>query len=160
MNVDGVSKTVSLLENNLEACLKSWSNQKILKTLTYLDDAYYNGESLVSDQTYDKMIDYYKEVRKQEYKKIGAPIKGEKVKLPIHMGSMDKVKPGSSDLKNFFVKYTNPKCIMDKLDGTSLLIDLKLCSKFIASSEKLLSLEPSARADAIFPSTFNFIILN
>ena len=31
MNVDGVSKTVSLLENNLEACLKSWSNQKILK---------------------------------------------------------------------------------------------------------------------------------
>ena len=126
MNVDGVSKTVSLLENNLEACLKSWSNQKILKTLTYLDDAYYNGESLVSDQTYDKMIDYYKEVRKQEYKKIGAPIKGEKVKLPIHMGSMDKVKPGSSDLKNFFVKYTNPKCIMDKLDGTSLLIDLRI----------------------------------
>ena len=102
--------------SNLEACLKSWSNQKILKTLTYLDDAYYNGESLVSDQTYDKMIDYYKEVRKQEYKKIGAPIKGEKVKLPIHMGSMDKVKPGSSDLKNFFVKYTNPKCIMDKLE--------------------------------------------
>jgi NAD-dependent DNA ligase len=42
------------------------------------------------------------------------------------MGSMDKVKPGSSDLKSFFTKYTNPKCVMDKLDGTSLLLDLNI----------------------------------
>ena len=126
MNVNGVSKKMSILENNVDACLKSWSNEKILKTLQFLDDYYYNGESLVNDATYDKIIDYYKDVRGQEYKKIGAPIKGEKVKLPIHMGSMDKVKPDSSDLKNFFTKFTNSKCIMDKLDGTSLLLDLTL----------------------------------
>ena len=129
MNVDGVSKTVSLLENNIDACLKSWSNEKIFQTLNFLDDYYYNGESLVSDSVYDKIIDYYKEIRGQEYKKIGAPIKGEKVKLPIHMGSMDKVKPGSSDLRNFLAKYKNHKCIMDKLDGTSLLLDLRITGK-------------------------------
>jgi DNA ligase (NAD+) len=126
MNVDGVNKKISILEHNLDASLKSWSNEKICQTLQFLDDYYYNGESLVSDATYDKIIDYYKDVRGQEYKKIGAPIKGEKVKLPIHMGSMDKVKPDSSDLKNFFTKFTNNKCIMDKLDGTSLLLDLRI----------------------------------
>ena len=129
MNVDGVSKTVSLLENNIDACLKSWSNEKIFQTLSFLDDYYYNGESLVSDAVYDKIIDYYKEIRGQEYKKIGAPIKGEKVRLPIHMGSMDKVKPGSSDLRNFLAKYKNKKCVMDKLDGTSLLLDLRITGK-------------------------------
>ena len=129
MNVDGVSKTVSLLENNIDACLKSWSNEKIFQTLNFLDDYYYNGESLVSDAVYDKIIDYYKEIRGQEYKKIGAPIKGEKVRLPIHMGSMDKVKPGSSDLRNFLAKYKNQKCVMDKLDGTSLLLDLRITGK-------------------------------
>lgn len=129
MNVDGVSKTVSLLENNIDACLKSWTNEKIFQTLNFLDDYYYNGESLVSDAVYDKIIDYYKDIRGQEYKKIGAPIKGEKVRLPIHMGSMDKVKPGSSDLRNFLAKYKNQKCIMDKLDGTSLLLDLRIAGK-------------------------------
>ena len=120
-----VKKTVSILENNLNECLEGWSNAKILETLYTLDDNYYNGKSLVTDQTYDKIVDYYKETRGKIYDKIGAPIKGEKVELPLHMGSMDKVKPGSSQLKNYFVKYTNPKCVMDKLDGTSLLLDVR-----------------------------------
>jgi len=117
---------VCLLENNLDTCLESWSDSKILETLHFLDDHYYNGKSLVQDSTYDKIIDYYKIDRGQTYDKIGAPIKGEKVKLPIHMGSMDKVKPGSSELKNYFIKYNNTKCVMDKLDGTSLLVDLRI----------------------------------
>ena len=120
-----VKKSVSILENNLNECLEAWSNEKIVETLYTLDDHYYNGKSLVSDKTYDKIVDYYKEIRGKTYDKIGAPIKGEKVKLPLHMGSMDKVKPGSSQLKNYFVKYTNPKCVMDKLDGTSLLLDMR-----------------------------------
>lgn len=125
MSCNGEEVNVCLLENNLDACLESWSDSKILETLHFLDDHYYNGKSLVQDSTYDKIIDYYKINRGQTYDKIGAPIKGEKVKLPIHMGSMDKVKPGSSELKNYFIKYKNTKCVMDKLDGTSLLIDLR-----------------------------------
>ena len=74
-----VKKTVSILENNLNECLESWSNAKILETLYTLDDNYYNGKSLVTDQTYDKIVDYYKETRGKIYDKIGAPIKGEKV---------------------------------------------------------------------------------
>ena len=70
MNVDGVSKTISLLENNIDACLKSWSNEKIFQTLNFLDDYYYNGESLVSDAVYDKIIDYYKGLEDKNIKRL------------------------------------------------------------------------------------------
>ena len=117
--------SISLLENNIEACIQSWTLPKIKSVLDKLDYHYYNGESLVSDSCYDKLSDYYYNKTKKPRIKIGAPVVGTKVKLPLHMGSMDKVKPGSSELKNFLTTYKNEKCIMDKLDGTSLLLDIR-----------------------------------
>jgi DNA ligase (NAD+) len=116
--------SLGLLDSNFEETTSCWDSKKMLSTLKSLDDSYYNGISIVLDATYDRLVHLYESTYKIKYDKIGAPIKGVKVTLPIHMGSMDKVKPGSSELKNYFTKYTNPKCIMDKLDGTSLLLDL------------------------------------
>jgi DNA ligase (NAD+) len=118
--------SVSMLENNIDSCIEHWSLPKIKSVLDQLDLYYYNGESLVSDSCYDRLSDHYYNKTKKPRIKIGAPITGTKVKLPLHMGSMDKVKPGSSELKNFLQKYTNEKCIMDKLDGTSLLLDIRI----------------------------------
>ena len=113
------------LDSNFTKIVSSWDKQKILCVLHKLDNHYYNGKSIVSDSTYDKLLELYESTYKVKYDKIGAPIVGTKVKLPIHMGSMDKVKPGSPELKRFFTEYRNNKCVMDKLDGTSLLIDLR-----------------------------------
>ena len=116
--------TISLLENNLEECIQAWSLTKIKEVLEVLDYHYNNGTALVSDTCYDTLDDYYHSQINQPRTKIGAPVPGEKVRLPIHMGSMDKVKPGSSELNRYFSEYKNDKCVMDKLDGVSLLLDL------------------------------------
>ena len=120
--------SLGLLDSNFKDTVAYWDSKKMLEVLKTLDDSYYNGLSIVLDATYDRLVDLYESKYKKKYDKIGAPIKGAKVKLPIHMGSMDKVKPGSNELKKYFTKYTNAKCIMDKLDGTSLLLDLRKTS--------------------------------
>ena len=116
----------SLLETNVDTTLPTWSKSKIEKTIQILDDHYHSGTSgaLVSDTVYDKIREYY-ESKYGQLIKIGAPVKSGKIRLPLHMGSMDKVKLGSSSLRSFIKKYTADKCIMDKLDGSSMLIDLR-----------------------------------
>ena len=111
MTIDNKKISISLLENNIDECIKKWTLKKIKKNLDILDEHYYNGQGLVSDNCYDKLSDYYYEQIGHKKETIGALIKGTKIKLPLHMGSMDKVKPNSTELKNFLHKYTNSKCV-------------------------------------------------
>ena len=95
--------SLGLLDSNFEETTSCWDSKKMLTTLKTLDDSYYNGISIVLDATYDRLLHLYESTYKIKYDKIGAPIKGTKVTLPIHMGSMDKVKPGRSELKNILL---------------------------------------------------------
>lgn len=117
----------SLLEKNLEPYLERWTLSEIEEILSVADDTYYNGEAIMSDSLYDRILDYYKEKspKKKTFGHETAPVHGTKVTLPVNMGSMDKVKPGSSELKTFLTQFNNPKFIMDKLDGSSLLVDFR-----------------------------------
>ena len=113
----------SFLDQHCAEFLKNSSLSKIKETLDLLDDYYYNSNPLVQDQTYDTISDfYYSQTGNQKSAKIGHNTTGEKVSLPIHLGSMDKVKPGQSSLRTFLAKYTNNKGVSSKLDGHSLLI--------------------------------------
>ena len=117
---------LSTLQKNWKYIIKSSSNTQLEEILNILDNYYYNGESIVSDDVYDKILEHFIKTTKQPRNKFGhtnISVQGAKVKLPIHMGSMSKAKPGSTELTSFFTNYTNDKCIMDKLDGTSLLCD-------------------------------------
>jgi NAD-dependent DNA ligase len=81
--------------------------------------AYHNGrESKLTDAQYDYLSQYI-----ADDMKVGALPEGSKVTLPIHMGSMDKVKSDSTEFMSFLREYTHTKCISEKLDGISLLID-------------------------------------
>ena len=133
MSVGKIHKKFSLLETNVDTTLPTWSKSKIEKTIQILDEHYHSGTSgaLVSDTVYDKIREYY-ESKYGQLNKIGAPVKSGKIRLPLHMGSMDKVKLGSSSLRSFIKKYTADKCIMDKLDGSSMLIDLRDASNIKA----------------------------
>ena len=104
--------------------IKTQSIQNIKITLDIFDNHYYNTDSpIVSDSTYDLLSDYYyNNTDDSKSNKIGVAVKSQKVKLPIYMGSMDKVKLGQSRLSNFLNKYKNNKFISSKLDGISLLI--------------------------------------
>ena len=99
------------------------SEKQLNELLNYLDDSYYSGDTKISDSLYDNISDYYYNLTgKNKSNKIGTENIKSKVKLPIFMGSMDKLKLGDSKLKSFLNNYTNDKLISAKLDGNSLLI--------------------------------------
>ena len=115
--------TFTSLDKHLGRFMKDNSLEKIKNTLDLLDEHYYNSTPIVTDITYDTLSDYYyNQVSTKKSEKIGTNVKKSKVRLPIHLGSMDKLKPGQKKLIKFLTKYTNNKVISSKLDGISMLI--------------------------------------
>lgn len=118
-------KVLHALNNNPQKEYLDTLKLDLLKTvLLDADEKYYseehNKQSDISDTTYDVLKEYVesKDVdfvrRNLGHQNMSS--KG-KVKLPVHMGSMDKKKVISHPLKNVI--------ITDKLDGVSCLIHLK-----------------------------------
>jgi DNA ligase (NAD+) len=125
------------MNSTLNHIIKEYSIKDIHKLLTQSDNLYYNNiypnEPTSSsskpfieltDELYDKLREYYNINTTKPYTHIGAEITTNKVPLPIHMGSMDKIKKDSTELRSFIKNYTHSKCISEKLDGISLLLDL------------------------------------
>ena len=54
------------------------------------------------------------------------PVHRIKAQLPYWMGSMSKIKPGTSALDNWLSKFPGPKVLSDKMDGTSALLFYKI----------------------------------
>ena len=93
--------------------------------ITYASDKYYNDEPVIDDAVFDMMRDFLnlKAPKSKVLKMVGAPVKSkDKVELPYHLGSMDKIKPPSNKLKTWTQEYKAPYIATDKLDGVSALI--------------------------------------
>lgn len=137
-----ISGLVSSLNADPDKFIQASSNIELARVLEILSDHYYNKTALVEDIIFDQIQDAVRErdPTNQSLQKIGAPIQiinehhRIKVKLPYWMGSMDKVKPDSSNLRNWFQTYVGPYLLTDKLDGVSalLIIDLEksLCKLY------------------------------
>jgi len=116
---------------SLDTFATKLSANQLEKILRELSDAYYNkGESLLSDEIFDYLKDTLekKDSNNSFLQEIGAPVTiGEEVKLPYPMGSLDKIKPNTSELDKWKASYKGPYIISDKLDGFScqLYIDSK-----------------------------------
>lgn len=108
---------------------KKLSIKEIVELLSKYDDEYYNtGNVSISDIEYDEIKDYLKKIDKNNpyLKKIGAEIKSkDKVKLPVFLGSQNKIKDDEIKLYDKWIKeYNKPSSynISYKLDGISCLI--------------------------------------
>lgn len=114
------------------AFIEKATNDQISKMILFASKKYYNDESVMTDDEFDFLVD---ELKKRDSKhptlsKIGAPLPKvteiKKVKLPYHMGSMDKYKlSDEKQFKNWLVKFDGPYTITDKLDGVSALFHWK-----------------------------------
>ena len=104
-----------------------------LESLIYdANFAYYNTDiPLINDNAFDILIDILKQKKPDSaiLKAIGAELPddtADKVSIPYHLGSMDKVKPGSRDLELWLSRNNiGPYIISEKLDGLSGLLVLK-----------------------------------
>lgn len=97
-----------------------FTDDELVRLVEEADDRYYNSSSpIMPDTEYDRLREEYNRRFPTKKHKIGAEPKGEKVELPIHLGSLDKIKPGRGDIDIFCKKYTGPYTLTDKLDGIS-----------------------------------------
>jgi len=90
-------------------------------------DYYFNGKSKLNDYEYDKLLKEYNDTHIEDYKPYYRNYIG---KLPIHMGSINKIKHDNMNKKsinerlNKWKSFTNEYIISSKLDGVSALLSI------------------------------------
>ena len=103
------------MENNM-------SQSKVVDLLVEYNQAYYDGNPIISDEEYDHFV---KINQLGDYpSNFGVEIKG-KVKLPTPIYGMDKIQK-ANEYSNFLKTFDQRKgvVISEKLDGITLLFDL------------------------------------
>lgn len=118
-----VTKDAEDFKQNGISVLEKMSEKKLTDFLKELNKAYYNKESVLSDNQYDIVKEFIekKYPNNKVVREIGAPVEKNKVTLPYLMGSMDKIKPDTQALTRWSAKYTGPYILSCKLDGISAL---------------------------------------
>ena len=114
----------------LEKYFKTEKLEKLHNIKIFLDEKWYNsGIEFLSNNNYDLFKEILKYRESEDFiMPIGYEIKkGERIKLPYHMGSMDKFKPENKrEIENWLKKYkANNYIIESKLDGISCLIEIE-----------------------------------
>lgn len=119
------------IENNALEEGQKLTQKQLENVILEASNAYYNTESpILSDMAFDTLFELLndKYPNSSALDKIGSQIPdntSNKVPLPYHLGSMDKIKPGSDKLRIWLQKYNKgPYCISEKLDGISGLLVL------------------------------------
>ena len=113
------------LSTDTKATLAGMTKTDIEHLLTKANDAYHGkGDSLIPDTLFDLVKDHYEHLTEAPIEFVGTqPVAGKKVKLPVYMGSMDKIKTDDKALENFRNKFaTSDYLASDKLDGISALL--------------------------------------
>lgn len=121
-----LDEIIELLKVDFDSTLNSLDTKSIKKIIDYLSNQYYNkNKSLVSDQLFDIIREYWEKETGEKYVQIGAPIISKnrnKVNLPFWMGSLDKIKPSANTFEKWINNFTGPYVLSYKLDGISALL--------------------------------------
>jgi NAD-dependent DNA ligase len=120
----------SLSNSELQEFFNSSSISLLKEIKSYTDDIYYNtgGDSGLTDEQYDILKDIIITRDIDYVPEIGAIVREteNRVRVPYHMGSMDKIRPDKKEdkikLRRWIKKYSSSYIIQDKLDGVSCLI--------------------------------------
>ena len=103
--------------------LKFLSEAELAEMIRVANQQYYNKQTLLSDSQYDILKEFVeaKYPKNKVLEEVGAPVVAtrKKVKLPVHLPSMDKIKPDTKKLGKWVEKYTGPYVLSAKLDGVS-----------------------------------------
>jgi DNA ligase (NAD+) len=119
------------LKSDPNAYLSTLTNQELVNLIQELNKKYYiKGESVITDNLYDYIKEYLSKIEPNNpiLTQIGiSDISKNKVLLPYHMSSMDKIKNDEKTIKRWLNKYntiSDGYIISDKLDGISGLLNI------------------------------------
>ncbi len=106
---------------------ESMSVKDLISALKYFSIKYYEGNELISDDTFDYLLNVLKkkDPKNKYLNEIGYKIKNknEIIKLKYPLASLNKIKNDQiKELDNWLNKYKGPYIISDKLDGNSALL--------------------------------------
>lgn len=130
MDIHTIINKINDDNNDVIVNIKNLDNEELVYIIKYANDYYYNSdldinEILITDEIYDLLKEEL-ELRDSKHvlaKQIGSEIMSDdKVVLPYHMGSMDKIKNDPNTLAKWLNKYKGNYVISDKLDGISALL--------------------------------------
>lgn len=151
-------KIIKKLRTNPIEWAHSATSEELSLALKEASRVYYNSNSvLISDEEFDSIIEIYNSKSLIPYSAIGAQIDDmleNKVKLPVHMGSMNKTKSPNEIVKwlNIDSNEFDSVIISPKIDGTSALISIKL-----NDLTNLLDIEIFTRGDGEYGKKIDFI---
>jgi DNA ligase (NAD+) len=120
--------SIEFIKQYPEKYAKKESVEKIIKFLNDASNAYYNTDvTIVCDTTYDTIYEILKKrsPKNKFFSEVGADVSSdEKVKLPIFLGSQNKIKT-EKELKNWVSKNECSNYILTpKIDGSSALLEV------------------------------------
>lgn len=107
-------------------CESDSTLEEIIEVLHICDDLYFNGsESPLSDEQYDflRYFAHSSDPSNVYFTGVGSEVRGEKVRLPYPMGSLDQIEVGN--IQNWVKKHnlrTEELIISNKMDGQSCLL--------------------------------------
>lgn len=115
---------IAQIKRNPTAYAAKLTLKELKETLQQLDYLYHDKKQTpVPDEAYDMLRDAYDARAKKPYDRVGSKPNrnaARDVKLPLIMGSLSKIKPGSSGFSAFLAK--GPFVVSDKEDGISLML--------------------------------------
>jgi len=112
---------IKAIKRNPRAAAEAMTLGELRKTLQHFDYEYHDqNASSIADEVYDILRDVHDERSKKPYARVGSKSThaARRKKLLVPMGSLSKLKPGSSGLSAFLEK--GPFVVSDKEDGISL----------------------------------------
>lgn len=107
-------------EDTIVQVANAFDQNNFIALLDFLNETYHNEEAIVSDETFDELVDLY-EAKFQPYQVIGAEPTREKVTLPYFLSSLNKIKT-DKEIALFSTTNPGPYIIQDKIDGITLLL--------------------------------------
>jgi NAD-dependent DNA ligase len=128
-------KIFKLIEDNIDEIIDNINNKKLLDIIiNFAKERYFNNKPVLTDHAYDKLLNKLSilDPNNKNLSDIGFKVNSiKKMKLPYHMGSMNKIvkkynNEDNNDIIDKLNKWTNtylgPYLISDKLDGISCML--------------------------------------
>lgn len=121
-----MDKLIEEYQNDPYDFIEKSSVNDLVKLIEHTNYQYYNFDNpFITDEEYDLLKeelekrDPNNKLLKQVADKVHSK---DKIKLPVKMASMDKLKPSTDQISKWIQKYTGGYVISDKLDGSSGLL--------------------------------------